>query len=94
MLKVNSYAGNNFVNASAPLAHPMADEISIAMGDSAMGRFPYSVEIAFFKNEEWVTEILAEFAPYTDREDAGTRVYAYVPLTLVSQFIDNWSKKN
>lgn len=94
MLKVNSFAGSDLVNATAPLAHPMADEISIAMGDGAMGRFPYSVEIAFFKNQQWVTEILAEFAPYTDREDSGTRVYAYVPLTLVSQFIDNWSKKN
>ena len=94
MLKVNSFSGSNLVNASAPLAHPMADEISIAMGDGAMGRFPYSVEIAFFKNEEWVSEILPEFAAYADGIAGETRVYAYVPLTLVSQFIDNWSKKN
>lgn len=94
MLNVNSYAGNNLVNASAPLQHPMADEISLAFGDGAMGRFPYSVEIAFFKNEEWVSEILPEFAAYAGVIAGETRVYAYVPLTLVSQFIDNWSKKN
>lgn len=94
MLNVNSYSGSNLVNASAPLAHPMADEISIAMGDGAMGRFPYSVEIAFFKNEEWVSEILPEFAAYASGIAGETRVYAYVPLTLVSQFIDNWGQKN
>lgn len=94
MLKVNSYAGHNLVNATASLQHPMTDEISLAFGDGAMGRFPYSVEIAFFKNSEWVSEILPEFAAYSDGEDAGTRVYAFVPLTLVSQFIDNWTAKN
>ena len=93
MLKVNSFSGSSLVNASAPLAHPMADEISIAMGDGAMGRFPYSVEIAFFKNDNWVSEILPEFAAYADGIAGETRVYAYVPLTLVSQFIDNWRER-
>jgi len=73
------------VNAKAKIAHPMADEVSIAMGQGAYARFPYSVELAFFKNGDWVTEPLPEFAALYSNE-----VYPYVPLIYFAQFLENY----
>jgi len=73
------------VNAKAKIAHPMADEVSIAMGEGAYARFPYSVELAFFKNGDWVTEPLPEFAALYSNE-----VYPYVPLIYFAQFLENY----
>lgn len=86
--------GRTYVVATAKnLQHPLVDEVSLAIGDTAYANFPYSVEIAFFKAGEWVTTILDEFAPYADAQAGDTRVYAYVPLTIVSQFIDNYTTR-
>ena len=85
MLNVHSYGDYALVNAKASIQHPLADEISIAIGDGAMARFPYSVELAFFKNGDWQESILDEFAPYH-----SSGVYAYVPLELFATFLENW----
>lgn len=85
MLKVHSYQDYSLVNAKATIQHPLADEISIAIGDGAMANFPYTVELAFFKNDEWQHSILDEFAAYH-----ADGVYAYVPLTLFADFLDAW----
>ena len=85
MMKVRTYDDMSLVNATATIQHPLADEISIAMGDGAMARFPYTVELAFFKNGEWTTSILDEFAAYH-----SDGVYAYVPLALFAEFLENW----
>jgi hypothetical protein len=63
----------------------MADEVSIAMGSGVYARFPHSVELAFFKNGEWVTEPLPEFAALYSHE-----VYPYVPLIYFAQFMENF----
>lgn len=91
MLTVHSYADTNLVNGKAYIQHPLADEISIAIGDGAMASFPYTVELAFFKRGEWVSEILPEFAPYADGDAGGTRVYAYVPLDVFANFLKSWA---
>ena len=85
MLKVRSYEDYSIVNATAEIQHPLADEISIAIGDGAMARFPYSVELAFFKDGEWQESILDEFAAY---HSGG--VYAYVPLEMFANFLEAW----
>ena len=85
MLKVQSFDGMSLVNAKAEIQHPLADEISVAIGDGAMARFPYSVELAFFKNGEWQESILDEFAAY---HSGG--VYAYVPLEMFASFLEAW----
>ncbi len=46
--RVESYGETHLINAKATIAHPMADEVSIAIGDGAYARFPHSVELAFF----------------------------------------------
>ena len=85
MLNVQSFDGMSLVNAKAIIQHPLADEVSIAIGDGAMCRFPYSVELAFFQNGEWQERILDAFAPYhTDG------VYAYVPLEMFASFLEAW----
>lgn len=83
MLKVQSFDGYTLVNSKASLQHPMADEVSIAIGDGAMSTFPYTVELAFFKNDEWVYDILPEFAAYH-----SDGVYAYVPLYKFADFLE------
>jgi hypothetical protein len=88
--RVESYGKTNLINAKAALAHPMADEVSIAIGDGAYARFPYSVELAFFKNGEWVNDILPEFAACADASAGDTRVYAYVPQIYFAQFLENY----
>lgn len=79
----------DLVNAKASLEHPMTDEVSIAMGQGAYCTFPYTVEIAFFKNGEWVYDILPEFASY--HMDG---VYGWVPLNIFAEFLENWREKN
>lgn len=76
---------NGIVNARASISHPMADEVSIAMGEGAYANFPHSVELAFFKNGEWVTEPLPEFAALYSNE-----VYPWVPLIYFAQFLENF----
>ena len=90
MLTVHSYADTNLVNGKAYIQHPLADEVSLAIGDGAMATFPYSVELAFFKNGEWVNEILPEFAAYADGPAGETRVYVHVPLWEFAPFLKNW----
>jgi hypothetical protein len=85
MVKVQSFDGMSLVNAKAEIQHPLADEVSIAIGDGAMARFPYSVELAFFKNGDWQEYILEEFAAY---HSGG--VYAYVPLEMFANFLEAW----
>jgi hypothetical protein len=85
LTRVESYGNTHLVNAKAKIAHPMADEVSIAIGNGAYARFPYSVELAFFNNGEWVTEPLPEFAALYSHE-----VYPYVPLIYFAQFLENF----
>jgi hypothetical protein len=84
--RVESYGETHLINAKATIAHPMADEVSIAIGNGAYARFPHSVELAFFKNGEWVTDPLPEFAALYSHE-----VYPYVPLIYFAQFMENYA---
>ena len=85
MLKVQTAGDYSLVNAKAALGHPLADQVSIAIGDGAACHFPYSVELAFFHNDEWQYSILDEFASY---HSAG--IYAYVPLHEFANFFEKW----
>lgn len=82
---------HGFINAYATINHPMADQISMAMGNLSMASFPYTVEIAFFKNGEWVEETLPEFAYYADT--SGFKVYGYVPTDKVFEFLHLYCPK-
>lgn len=85
MINVQSFDGMSLVNAKATIQHPLADEVSVAIGDGAMARFPYSVELAFFQSGEWQESILDEFAAYH-----SNGVYAYVPLEMFASFLEAW----
>jgi len=83
--RAETYGDLHLINAKATLAHPMADEVSIAIGNGAYARFPHSVELAFFKNGDWVTEPLPELADYYSHE-----VYPYVSLIDFAMFMENF----
>lgn len=80
------------VAVARDLMHPLADEISLSIGDSAYANFPYSAEVAFFKDGAWVTTILEEFAAWADAKAGDTLVYGYVPMHVVGEFLKNWRK--
>lgn len=84
--RAETYGDRHYINARAKIAHPMADEVSIAIGSGAYARFPHSVELAFFKNDEWVTEPLPELADYYSHE-----VYPFVPLLTFARFMQNYA---
>ena len=77
------------VNAKASLAHPLADEVSLAIGSGAYCDFPYSVELAFFKNDEWVEAPIPEFAAWHDGTESSP-VYGWVPLHVFANFLKDW----
>jgi hypothetical protein len=83
--RAETYGKTTLINAKATLSHPMADEVSIAIGDGSYARFPHSVELAFFKNGDWVTEPLPELAEYYSHE-----VYPYVSLIDFAMFMENF----
>ena len=83
--RAETIGNHTLINAKARLAHQMADEVSIAIGDGAYARFPHTVELAFFKNGEWVTEPLPELADYYSAE-----VYPYVSLIDFAMFMENF----
>ena len=83
--RAETYGKSSLVNAKAKIAHPMADEVSIAIGSGAYARFPHSVELAFFKNGGWVVEPLPELAHYYSHE-----VYPYVSLIDFAMFMENF----
>ena len=83
--RAETYGKTTLINAKATLSHPMADEVSIAIGDGAYARFPHTVELAFFKNGDWVTEPLPELAEYYSHE-----VYPFVSLIAFAQFMENY----
>jgi hypothetical protein len=90
LTRVETYGDRHYINAKATLAHPLADEVSIALGDGAYARFPHTVELAFFKDGEWVTSILDEFAAYADGPSGDTLVYTFVPLIDFAMFMENF----
>jgi len=77
------------VNAKASLAHPFTDEVSLGIGQGSYSNFPYSVELAFFKNDEWVKETIPEFAAWADG-GGSYPVYGWVPLHVFADFLKNW----
>ena len=83
-----TYGTRSHVVAVEPIRHPMADEISIALGDNGYCDFPYSVELAFFKNGKWVTEIIEDFEKFADGLAGDTLVYPRVPLVMLAQFVE------
>ena len=83
-----TYGTRSHVVAVEPIRHPMADEISIALGDNGYCNFPYSVELAFFKNGEWVTDIIEDFEKFADGLAGDTLVYPRVPLVMLAQFVE------
>lgn len=70
------------------LSHPMCDTISYFAepGDN------HYTEAAFFMGNEWVIDIIPEFAEYAVAIAGDTRVYRYIPRQLVSDFIDKYKK--
>ena len=71
------------------ITHPMANKISIQ--DSPWHYCGEETsEIAFFMNNEWVTNIIPEFDDYADAQAMDTRVYGWVPNELIDEFLDKY----
>lgn len=75
------------VRSRCMLDHWRADEVSIIFGAGTHSAFPFSVEIAFFKDDEWVTEVLPEFREYVRQGPSQYTIYEYVPINRIGMFI-------
>jgi hypothetical protein len=78
------------VNQAVKINHPLADSISIQDGEFHYCTPGVSSEIAFFKNRKWVTEVIPEFAEYSDGEVGDTSVYGWVPNEKINEFMERW----
>ena len=74
------YVGNPL---RARINHPLADEISYFEEPSATDCF----EVAFFKGNDWVTEIVPELSLWAESYAGNTRVYRYIPKEVVYTFL-------
>ena len=73
--------------------HPMADQISVQNTEYHYCIPGESFEIAFFKNGEWVTDLLPPFEEYADGPAPfDALVYAYVPAALLNEFLDKYAE--
>lgn len=74
------------------IGHPLADEVSMisnapdSMYKMAQGNYPWTVELAFFRDGEWVPDIIPDFREYAIEYD-DTPTYAYVPLPKVLDWL-------
>ena len=74
------YIGNPL---RARINHPLADEISYFHEPSAHS----CMEVAFFKNGEWVTALIPELSLWADEYPCRTRVYHLIPIEVVYTFL-------
>jgi len=76
------------MNTLLPITHPQADAISIVpeMHD------PGSVEIAFFKGNDWVIDKMQDWEETPDAEfgEYDTLVYRYVPVSSLQAFLKKY----
>ncbi len=76
------------MNIVLPIIHPQADAISILpeMHD------PGSVEVAFFKNNEWVVNKIEDWEETPDGwfDEYSTLVYRYVPVSSLQAFLKKY----
>ena len=79
-------------NVQVKINHPMADTISISIGDRAYCGEDSS-EIAFFQNNDWVVTAIPEFCIYHDGGHADTSVYGWVPNDLLLSFLEKFGVK-
>jgi len=79
-------------NRKIKINHPMADTISISIGEGAYGGENTS-EIAFFRNKDWQVIAIPDFAIYHDgsSSNADTAVYPYVPNELIEKFLNKYT---
>ena len=78
-------------NRRVKINHPMADTISISIGDGVYNGENTS-EIAFFRNNDWQVIAIPDFAIYHDgsSSNADTAVYPYVPNELIDEFLNKY----
>lgn len=76
------------------IAHPLSDKVSVYFGPRTYSEPPLTFEIAFFKEDAWVKEVVPQFKKYTNvKEETDTRVYSHVPITDFGKFLDNFAIK-
>ena len=70
--------------------HPFANKMSVQDSSAHYCNPGKSSEIAFFYGSKFQTNVLEEFAEYTDSTDGDTRIYSYVPNELIELFLNKY----
>lgn len=82
------YQGNPL---RARINHPLADEISYFYQTSESD----CMEAAFFKNDQWVTDLIPELSLWTESDFAEypLRVYRFIPKEVVYTFLVRFEER-
>lgn len=84
------YPGNPYV---ARINHPLADEMSYFHEPSAYD----CMDVAFFKNDQWVTDLIPELSLWEDSDFGDTeypyRSYRFIPKGVVHTFLVRFEEK-
>jgi hypothetical protein len=75
---------------SIKINHPLAEKVSVQDSEFHYCTPGKSSEIAFFKNGEFVTEIISPFEKYSDGVASDTLVYAWVPNEIIEKFLEEY----
>lgn len=82
----------DLINRKFAIDHPRADTLSVSVGMGTYSDEDCS-EIAFFKNDEWVTDLIPPFVSYADDMAGKSRVYCYVPDQMIKVFLEEHGVK-
>ena len=83
--KIVGFIGNPY---RAYINHPLADEMSYFYEPYDDG----SMEVAFFKGDEWVNTAVPELSLWAEDDFGVSRVYRFVPKEVVYTFLVKFEK--
>jgi hypothetical protein len=76
--------------SSIKINHPLATSISVQDSQYHYCTPGVSSEIAFFKNGEFVTQLISPFEKYSQGNEADTMIYSFVPNNLIEEFLQDY----
>ena len=81
--------GDDTQRRKVAINHPLADEVSVISGPGTHSD-AVTREIAFFKDGEWVDRF-PYFKDYMDGDYKGTMVFNYVPINVLTFFLNTYA---
>jgi hypothetical protein len=79
-----------YCNTPVKINHPLATSMSVQESPAHYCTPGVSSEIAFFKNGNFVTQLISPFEKYSQGNEADTMIYSFVPNNLIEEFLQDY----